>query len=299
MYKKIAFIVLIIFGLAAAAAFASRARINRPAPSSNKISITASFYPLAYFVEQVGGDRVKVQSITPNGTEPHDFEPTPQDIITLRSSRVFFYNGSGVDAWADRVQPELTAAGVKVVTASQAVSLIRQDPHIWLDPVRARQIAELVRDTLIVVDPSGADYYRVRFIELSGRLTVLDTDYTKNLANCATRDVIVSHDAFNYLAQRYHIELQAIAGLSPEAEPSAKRLSELAQLIKEKKIKTVFFESLVPSHLAETLAKETGATTDVLNPIEGLTEDDIAAGKNYESIMRDNLNALSKAMICQ
>lgn len=299
MYKKIAIIVIIIFGLAAAAAFASRSRVNRPAPSSNKISVTASFYPLAYLAEQVGGDRVQVQSITSNGTEPHDFEPTPQDIITLRSSRVFFYNGNGVDAWADRVQPELTSAGVKVVAASQAVSLIQEDPHIWLDPIRARQIAELVRDTLIVVDPSGTDYYRVRFIELSGRLTVLDADYTKNLANCATRDVVVSHDAFNYVAERYRLNLYPIAGLSPEAEPSAKRLSELAQLVREKKIKTIFFESLVPSYLAETLAKETGATTDVLNPIEGLTGNDVAAGKNYETIMRDNLNALSKAMICQ
>ncbi|OGH64684.1 MAG: hypothetical protein A2821_04505 [Candidatus Magasanikbacteria bacterium RIFCSPHIGHO2_01_FULL_41_23] len=318
MYKKITIIIVIILGLALAAVFASRSKVNNFVPKSAKISVTASFYPLAYFAEQVGGDRVSIQSITPNGTEPHDFEPTPQDIITLRSSRVFFYNGNGVDAWADRVQPELIVGGVKVVAVSDAVSLMptpveqmvdderedkrifnQFDPHIWLDPIRARQIAELIRDTLIVVDPSGADYYRGQFSDLSGRLTALDTDYTKSLASCATRDVIVSHYAFNYVAERYNLKLYAIAGMSPEAEPSAKHLAELTRLVKEKNITTIFFETLVSPRLAETLAKETGAVTNVLNPIEGLTSEDLSAGKNYETIMRDNLSALTTAMLCQ
>lgn len=319
MFKKISLIAIVIIGLVVAAAFASQKQTPTLPITQEKLAVVASFYPLAYLAEEVGGDRVTVRTVIPTGTEPHDFEPTPQDIIALRSSRVFVYNGNGLDPWADRLRSELESAGLSVIAASQAVSVLpihqdaveitgdkiskeesgAYDPHIWLDPIRARQISELIRDALIVADPTGADYYRAQAMALQNRLSDLHQDYEKTLSACISRSVVVSHDAFNYLASRYKLTLYSIAGLSPDAEPSTKRLTDLTTLIKEQKISTVFFESLASPRLAETLAKETGVKTAVLNPIEGLTADDLVAGKNYESLMRDNLSALSTALVCK
>ncbi len=326
MYKKVALIVFLVLALALAAAAAVHYRAEPEPVGPAKLNVSASFYPLAYLAEQVGGDKVTVTSVIPNGLEPHDFEPTPQNVIALRSTKAFIYNGNGLDTWAERLRPELEDAGVTVVAASQAVTALSTveesiivageepghdeegeehhdhgafDPHIWLDPIRARQISELIRDTYITLDPVNADYYRTRSAELATRLGVLHDEYEKTLANCSTRNVVVSHDAFNYLAKRYNLTMQAIAGLSPDAEPSIKRLAELTDFVKKEKVSTIFFETLVSKNLANTLAKETGVVTAVLNPIEGLTADDLAANRNYETIMRDNLQALSQALVCQ
>ncbi len=326
MYKKIALIIFLVLALALAAAAAVQYRIEPEPIGPAKLSVSASFYPLAYLAEQVGGDKVSVTSVIPNGLEPHDFEPTPQNVIALRSTKAFIYNGNGLDTWAERLKPELESAGVVVIAASQAVTALSTveesiivvgeesgheeesevhedhgafDPHIWLDPIRARQISELIRDTYIALDPVNADYYRTRSAELATRLGGLHDEYEKTLANCSTRNVVVSHDAFNYLAKRYNLTMQAIAGLSPDSEPSIKRLAELTDFVKKEKVSTIFFETLVSKNLADTLAQETGVTTAVLNPIEGLTADDLAANRNYEIIMRNNLQALSQALVCQ
>lgn len=321
MYKKISIIAVIIIGLALGIGMATQYRnAQKQVVLDPKLSISTSFYPLAYLAEQVGGDKVRVSTVIPNGIEPHDFEPTPQDVITLRSAKVFIYNGNGLETWAENLQSELQNAGVSVVVASQAVTTLPPleeaiaissesekehseqgnfDPHIWLDPIRARQIAELIRDTYISVDAANAEYYRAKTLELTNRLNGLHTEYQTTLANCTTRDLVVSHDAFNYLATRYNLTMYAIAGLSPDAEPSVQKLTALTRLIKEKNISTIFFETMASKRLSETLAKETGVRTDSLNPLEGLTADDLAAGKNYETIMRDNLQAISRALICQ
>lgn len=321
MYKKIILIISVVAIVTLAIAAAVRYRTEPVTVAPNTITVSATFYPLVYLAEQIGGEKVVVNSVVPNGVEPHDFEPTPQNVIDLRGVKAFIYNGNGFDAWAERLKPELESAGVVVVAASQAVTAIpfeeglvdehegeehheedshgAYDPHIWLDPIRARQISELIRDTFIALDPVNADYYRGRSAELATRLGVLHAEYEKKLANCSTRNVVVSHDAFNYLGNRYNLNIQAIAGISPDAEPSIKRLAELAELVKEQKITTIFFETLVSQNLANTLAKETGVVTAVLNPLEGLTADDLAANRNYETIMRDNLQAISTALVCQ
>lgn len=320
MYKKIALIVGIILVLAIGAALLPTKPVAPVGPP--KLAISATFYPLAYLAEQVGGDKVTVTSVVPNGIEPHDFEPTAQDVIALRQAKAFIYNGNGLDVWAERLQPELTAAGVSVISASQAVTALPLkseglvvaesaeehassttqavfDPHMWLDPVRARQISELIRDTFISLDPTNAEYYRAQTANLGIRLTTLDTDFAHTLAKCQSKTIVVSHDAYSYLALRYGLQLRAIAGLAPDAEPSAKQFAELTKFITDQKVSTVFFETLASPRLAETLAQEAGVKTAVLNPIEGLTAADQQTGRNYESIMRDNLQALATALVCQ
>ena len=276
---------------------------SRPVPVFDNTSITVAttFYPLAYFAEQVGGKQVLVINVTPAGVEPHDYEPSPRDLIKIGQAKVVLINGAGLDPWAEKASVEWKQKGQRVVVMSETLGLGReaQDPHFWLDPVVARKMVEVIRDQLVLVDSNNAEMYRQNAALAIVNLTKLDSDYLTGLANCVQRDVVAAHDAYGYLATRYDLSLFPIAGLSPESEPSARRLAELADLVKNKKINTIFFESLTSPKLAETLARETGIKTAVLNPIEGLTLDEAAAGKNYDILMRENLAQLRLALVCQ
>jgi len=283
---------------------------------STPIKVTASFYPLAEFAKQVGGDRVEVVNIIPTGVEPHDFEPSPKDIATIFSSKVFIFNGVGFDPWAEKLKFDLEQKGVKTINMSEYVDLITSeekhedeenheeeaeelDPHFWLDPVIAKKEVEIIRDVLISIDPEGSIEYINNAARYMEELTALDEKYKNGLASCEIRDAVASHAAFGYLAKRYNINIISIAGLSPEEEPSPKRMAEIAQLAKQKDIKYIFFETLVSPKLSETIAREIGAETLVFNPIEGLTKEEVEAGENYISIMEKNLANLRKALRCK
>ena len=282
---------------------------------NTNVTVAATFYPLAYFAEQVGGKQVSVINVTPSGAEPHDYEPSPRDLIKVGQAKVVLINGAGLDPWAEKASAEWKQKGQQVVIMSEAVELMAApaegeeegeehnhgayDPHFWLDPVRARQIIGIIRDQLILVDPVNADLYRQNAVTAIERLIALDADYKIGLAQCAQHEVVAAHDAYGYLAARYNLTMYPIAGLSPEAEPSARRLAELSDLVKAKKINTIFFETLTSHKLADTLAREAGVKTAVLNPIEGLTPNEAAAGKNYDILMRENLAQLRLALVCQ
>ncbi len=281
------------------------------APLGNKISVVATFYPLAEFARNVGGDAVEVWTATPAGAEPHDFEPSPADIARIYRADVLLANG-GVDAWVRKLEPELAGKGVRVrvmadkmafktlpgnAAAGQAAESL--DPHVWLDPAFAMRQVELIRDILIEADPGHADGYAVRAGNYLSALAMLDRDFKSGLSDCKKPKIIASHDAYGYLGSRYGFTILAIAGISPDAEPSAGDLADLSDLMKKEGLEYVFFESLVSPSLAQTLARETGARVLPLNPLEGLTDSEIAAGKTYLSVMRQNLNELRTAMLCR
>ena len=292
---------------------------QQPSAPSAALPVAASFYPLAFFAEQIGKDHVAVTQVTPGGVEPHDYEPTPRQLIAVYGSKVFLMNGEGVDAWGDKIIDELKQKGVIVVRMTDAIALMGgfneegeqdpqhpvsansdvYDPHIWLDPVLAQKEAALIRDAFITADPANADDYRRNADELTAKLKDLDAAYRAGLAHCAVKDAVVSHNAFRYLAKEYGFTTLAIAGLDPEQEPSPQRLAELADLARKEHIAYIFFETLVSPKIAETVATEIGAQPLVLNPIEGLTADDAAKGKEYVAIMRDNLTNLRTALQCQ
>jgi zinc transport system substrate-binding protein len=274
-------------------------------PSSTPL-ITTSFYPLYYFTTQIVGNNTEVVNLTPAGVEPHDFEPTARDIARIEDSTLLILNGFGLESWGERVKGEVASNGTQVIEMASAVSTALSneegkgfDPHIWLDPVLAKEEVQLIDNAVSGSDPAHREVYKENTNRLLQKLTQLDTEYRQGLAQCSQNSFITSHSAFGYLAREYGLEQKSIAGLSPDAEPSSRQLADLTKFAKDNQVKYIFFESLVSPKLAETLAHEVGAETLVLNPLEGLTEEEMKEGKDYFSVMRENLKNLRIALECK
>ncbi len=249
--------------------------------------VVAAFYPLAFAAEQVGGARVSVRNLTPPGAEPHDLEVSPSDVQDIRSVDLVLLLGHGF-------QPQLEdAAGsgshVLLLLDTPGLKLTPGDPHVWLDPLRYALIVRRIGSALGRPRAPG---------RLVTRLRALDREYRAGLAHCARKEIVTSHKAFGYLAQRYGLRQVAITGVTPEAEPTPQRLAAVIAAVRRTHASTVFFETLVSPRLADTVARETGAKTAVLDPIEGLTPEEQNAGADYFSLMRANLPALRKALGC-
>lgn len=307
MFKKLVFslclcaaLLLLGFGL-----YATK---GKTVTDTSKLHVSASFYPLYAFAKEVGGDRVDVVNMTPAGSEPHDYEPTPQLLASAYETKVFIYSGVQFEPWVGSFLKDYKNT---VIEGSQGITLlsgqgetsalgsISKDPHYWLDPVLAQTVVDTIRDGLSKADPTNASYYETNARQYNEKLAQLNTSFAQGLASCTLHTVVSSHDAFSYLAYRYGFTVASIAGIEPDEEPSTARLAELSDLVKQKNIKYIFFEQLVSPRLAETIANETGAKTLVLDPLEGVSEEDQNKGKEYISIQYENLNNLRKALECQ
>ncbi len=274
--------------------------------NSAKLAVVTSFYPLYFFAERIGGDKAEVVNIVPAGAEPHDYEPTAKDVARMEESRLIILNGGGLEAWGDRIAKNTNAGNATIVVAGEGL-LTREteesgaattDPHIWIDPVLAKKMAEKIASGFEAVDPGNAAFYRENADRLLEELNDLDAAYRKGLQVCATRNIITSHSAFGYLAAEYGLNQVSIAGLSPDAEPSSAELARIAQFAKTNAVRYIFFESLASPKLSQTIATEVGAKTLVLNPLEGLSDEELARGEDYFSVMRDNLVNLQTALQC-
>ncbi|EKD79640.1 MAG: hypothetical protein ACD_41C00020G0002 [uncultured bacterium] len=261
-----------------------------PITDTTQLQVAASFYPLAYMAEQVGGEYVTVTTIVPNGVEPHDFAPTPQDIVAMIEADVLVYNGAGLDNWAT------TESNGQIIFATDDSAT---DPHVWLDPVLMQDFVQAIADAYSAADPDHQIGYQDKADAVIVQLQNLNNSYQSRLANCELNQVIVAHDAFTYVAERYNIAVLPILGVNPNEAPSAKTLAELSALAKTAGIEYIFFEELTSPKLSETLAAEVGAQTLVLSPLEGLSEEEQAAGEDYFSISEQNLDNLALAMRCQ
>lgn len=276
------------------------------AAPEGKISVVASFYPMYFFASQIGGDKADVINVTPAGGEPHDYEPTAQDMTKIESANLVVLNGGGLEAWGDSVKQNIDSQKTTLVTAGEGLTTRRVvedgediiDPHVWLSPVLAEQMVDKIEQGYVKADPAHADYYAKNATDLKAKLAQLDTDYKQGLASCQRKDIITSHAAFGYLGATYGLNQVPISGLSPETEPSAKDLAAVADFARKNGVKYIFFESLVSPKLSQTIATEIGAQTLVLDPIEGIAVDDLAAGQDYMSVMRSNLANLKIALQC-
>ncbi|MEU3773247.1 metal ABC transporter substrate-binding protein [Streptomyces sp. NPDC032472] len=282
-----------------------------------KVAVTASFYPLQFLAEQIGRDHVSVSTLTKPGVEPHDLEITPKQTGRLGESDVIVYL-KGLQPAVDKA---VAQSGVKNVVDAAALTELEahgsaghdhahegsgehaeahdhgdeggKDPHVWLDPVKYAEIAKGVGAALEKADPGHAADYRKNTDELTGKLAALDTEFKDGLKNSASKTFITTHSAFGYLAERYGLDQEGISGVDPESEPSPARMKELQELAKKENVSTVFFETLASDKTAKALAGDTGLKTDVLDPLEGIT--DTSQGADYFEVMRSNLKNLQKA----
>lgn len=249
--------------------------------------VAASFYPLAYAARETGPPGLRVVNLTPPGAEPHDLEISARDVRTLREARVVLVLGHGFQPQIERA----AGSGSRVVKLLDTPGLRRlghDDPHVWLDPVRFARVAERIATAV------GGDAG-----PLVARLHALDKEFEAGLTDCALREIVTGHEAFAYLAQRYGLREVAITGLSPEAEPTPQQLRRVIDEVRRTGATTVFTETLASPRISQTVARETGARTAVLNPVEGLTESEQRRGEDYLSLMRRNLAALRKGLRCR
>lgn len=274
--------------------------------SDSRLTVTTSFYPLYYFSARIVGDKGTVLNITPAGAEPHDYEPTAQDIAQIEKSDILVLTGTNFEPWGKKIMnaidPEKTstieaekelATGTIVENGASTI-----DPHVWLSPRLTLNIIDKIAEGFMSNDPENASYYEENARILREEMAMLDAEYAKRLENCKNRNIITSHAAFGYLASSYNLTQTSITGISPDAEPSPKELAAIAQFAKDHNVQYIFFEKLASPKLAETIADEVGAKTLALDPLEGLGENDISSGKNYITEMKRNLETLTQALQC-
>jgi zinc transport system substrate-binding protein len=267
------------------------------APSSSK-DVIASFYPMAWITERIGGPDVSVSTLTKPGAEPHDLELSPKQVAQISDAKFVVYLRELQPAVDDAVAAEAADrsldAAAQVKTIPFAGQKATYDPHLWLDPSRLATVATAVGTRLAKIDPAHAAGYQARTAGLVGELNTLDQEFKKGLASCERRTIVTGHEAFGYLADRYGLQQIGIAGIDPDSDPSPKRVAELSDLVKKDGITTIFTEALVSPKTAQTLATEAGVGTAVLDPIEGVEK----AGADYLSVMRENLTTLRAALSC-
>ncbi|MER8007260.1 metal ABC transporter substrate-binding protein [Streptomyces sp. NPDC094149] len=283
------------------------------AAGTGKFDVVASFYPMAFLAERIGGSHVHVTSLTQPGQEPHDLEISARQTAQLQDSDAVLYlknlQPSVDDAVAQsEVKTKIDAASLTSLEKhgnevgghaashddSKNEELSGLDPHIWLDPVRYAQVAEGVGKAFQKADPEHAADYRKNTATLVKRLHALDTQFKDGLAHTKSKVFVTTHAAFGYLAERYGLTEEAINGLDPESEPSAARVRQLETMAKADGVTTVFYETLVSDRTAKTIASDAGLKTDVLDPIEGITAK--SRGTDYFSVQEANLKALQSAL---
>lgn len=261
--------------------------------------VVAAFYPLEFVAERVGGEQVEVTSLTGSGVEPHDVELNPRDVAAVSDADVVVYLSGfqpAVDQAVEQTGPRYVVdaadySGPALTVAGDA------DPHFWLDPTRLTTVAGAVADQLAAADPDSAETYATNAKALATDLARLDAELADGLASCRQRSLVTAHTAFGYLADRYGLEQVGVAGVSPEDEPSATDLAEISRFVAANDVTTIFTEPLTSPAVADTVARETGAQTAVLDPLEGLTAE--SAGNDYLAVMRSNLAALRDGLGCR
>ncbi|MHB8156520.1 MAG: metal ABC transporter substrate-binding protein [Desulfocucumaceae bacterium] len=280
-----------------------------------KIKVITTIFPLYDFSSNIGGDRIEIYNLLPPGAEPHHWEPSPGDLLKVGKADVFIFSGAGLESWVEGVLGNTDSTRIMVVDSSQGLNLLEgnkeeqeehgavggheinavhsgTDPHIWLDPVNAQMMVDNILAGLVKADPANKDYYTENATKYKSRLSELDERYKAGLSGAKIKYFVVSHDAFGYMARRYGLEQLPLRGLSADSEPSPARMAEIIGLIKKYGIKHIFYETLVSPKVSEAIAREAGVEILVLDPVGGLTEEEVARGKNYITLMEANLENL-------
>ena len=274
---------------------------------ASKPVVLTSFYPLYYLTSQIAGERLAVRNLVPTGAEPHDWEPKAKDVADITNAAVFIYNGAGLEHWAAETLAAAKSSKRIDIVATEGLTLLPpppgeeaeefpNDPHVWLDPTLAQEVAKKIAEGLIKADPAGKATYEQNLAALIAKLGELDQQFAAGLRTCDRREIITSHAAFGYLARRYGLEQIAVEGLSPDSEPTPARIAEVTRTARDRKATHIFFETLVSPKVAETIAREIGAQTLVLDPPEGVQDEKT---ESYLTVMGGNLANLRVALGCR
>lgn len=276
--------------------------------SAGTLRVVAGFYPLAYAAEQVGGDGVEVTNLTPPGGEAHDLELSPQQVADIGEADLVLYVPGfqpALDEAIAQVAPDRALDVTEALTLlpaeehadggdhGDAHGTLDGDPHVWLNPLNMATIGDEIATRLSALNSGGP--FTAGAQALTASMNALNDEWAQGTAECRSRDLVVSHEAFGYLAAQYDFAQIGIAGLSPDAEPSPARIAEVADLVRERGVTTIYYETLVDPAVAETLAAETGATTAILDPLEGLLE---GSTGDYVTVMQGNLEQVRTGQGC-
>lgn len=333
--KKILFLLAGIVLFSGCSKGAETKDAGKDTENKEGLRVYASVYPMYDFAKKIAGDKLDVEMVMPQGTEPHGWEPDTKAIKNLESADLFIYNGAGLESWTDKVIDSLSNKDLKVVEASEGVDLIKSshdhededhdhqgaeenhnhnhedheedheheghnhgpmDPHVWISPKNAKIEMENIKNALVELDKENADYYESNYQKYAKMLDELDAKYSEKLSPLPNKTIVVSHEAYGYLCKDYNLTQIGIKGVNAETEPDAKKMAEIINYVKENKITTIFTEELIDPKVSKIIADETGCVVKVLSPIEGLSEEQIKNNEDYFSIMEENLENLVGAL---
>lgn len=283
--------------------------------TNDELKIMTTFYPMYEFSKQVVGDEGDVELLIPAGTEAHDYEPSAKDIAKISEADALVYNSAELETWVDRLGESIDTKQTTFIEAAGQIDLMAgaedhdhehdeqeeehyhaHDPHVWVDPVLAMKEVETIRDVLSEKYPEKKANFEKNAAAYLEELQTLDQEFQAAFKDAKNKTFVTQHAAFAYLAKQYGLTQESIAGISPDEEPSPSRLAELKHYVEDHHVKVIYFEENASSKVAETLAQETGVSLEVLNPLESLTNEQLKAGENYVSVMRDNLDALKASI---
>jgi zinc transport system substrate-binding protein len=289
------------------AAFAENVSINLTTsnstnPNHSRLKIVASFYPIYEFVKRVGGNNINITTLIPIGVEPHNFEPTIQQIQNAESADLIIYNGAGLEKWIDKIDSKSkvdASQGLNFLKGNDSESAGTYDPHVWLDPVLAEKEVENIRDALVKVDPANSQYYQSNANKFIAELNTLDNKIKTELTTCDKKDFIAFHNAFTYFANRYGLNQHSILGVTPEGEILPQRLQEIIQTARNLGLNIIYSEDLVDPRSAEVIAQEIpNGKVLILSPIEGINADEQKAGIGYLDKMNEDIDNLKIGLQC-
>lgn len=324
--KKIFYMLIAALLAIGLAACSSSAGTNASKGKGNgKLTVYTTIFPIQDFTEKIGGSHVQAQSVYPANADAHSFEPSSKTMVEMAEGDAFIYSGTGAEAFADKTASTLKDQGVKTVKAAEGIKLLStkeehahedgedndhegedhdhdghdhgdKDPHAWLDPVYAQQMAKNIKDTLVSLDPDHKDEYTKNYEKLKKDLQSLDQEFNTTLSKAKHKEILVSHAAYGYWEKRYGIEQISVLGLSASEEPSQKQLESIVQKAEKHHIQYVIFENNVSSKVSDTIRSEIGAKSLTLKNLESITEDDAKNGESYVSLMKQNLKTLKTAL---
>lgn len=292
--------------------------------------IVTSFYPVYYLADEIAGDYFEVINLT-QGKDPHSYSLTPQDMQIIQDSELFVFQGAGLEAWAEDFYDK---EGLNTLELADELDLLEADhddednhedehhdeghkedehhddhdeeheedehnhgaydPHTWLDPILAKQMAEQVRDAIVELDPENEDIYDQRYQAVLKSFDKLDVLYSSTLDSCSNKVAISSHDAFSYLENRYNFELISISGLSPQSIPSSQKLQELINLTNQEGITHILEEEFADQSFSDVIQSETSLSSLIINTLESTPPQ----GEDYVTVMEDNLKSFTQAFNC-